>query len=143
MEAATTSGEITSDTEDLEDLDTTSVESLCETLRTQIQALAKTSKEVDAQFRTVLRKVKHADLWAAETLDLTPKAKTKAWLAEHGWTETTIQLGQFLTLFFQAANYLDLETQTLSLGPREAQLFQVGQIVSIYGLLRNLPLVFA
>lgn len=142
MEAAT-SGEITSDIEDLEDLDTTSVESLCETLRTQIQALAATSKEVDTQFRTVLRKVKHADLWTAETLDLTPKAKTKAWLAEHGWTETTIQLGQFLTLFFEAANYLDLETQTLSLRPREAQLFQVGQIVSIYTLLRNLPLVFA
>lgn len=128
---------------ELEDLDSTSSESICESLRTQMQALAETSRDVEGQMRTILRKVKHADLWDAEQLPLTPKAPMARWLKAHGWKEPTIPFSEFLQRFFDAAKALDIENQSLHLEKVEADLFQVGTEVTIYALLRNLPLVFA
>ncbi len=137
--------EIVSSSEtELEDLEnTSSAESLCEALRAQMVQLAAASEEVDTQVRRILRKVKHADVWTAETLKLTPKPHTKKWLGARGWTEPTIELGEFLSLFYSAATALDIENQSLHLEKAEADLFQVSSPVSIYALLRNLPLVFA
>ena len=128
---------------ELDDLDTVSAESICADLSKQIHALAAESEKVDTQFRTILRKVKHADVWEGETLVLTPKPTALRWLKAHGWTGTTISYSEFLRLFFASAQSLDLEAQCLCLNPPEATLFHVEQTVTIYQLLRNLPLVFA
>ncbi len=128
---------------ELDELDTVSAESICVELSKQIHALAAESEKVDTQFRTILRKVKHADLWDGETLVLTPKPVTVRWLKAHGWTEPTIPYLEFLRLFFASAQNLDLEAQSLTLNPAEAALFHVQQTATIYQVLRNLPLVFA
>ncbi len=131
---------MTESSTDLEDLETTTAETLCEALRTQMAELAEVSETVDTQVRRILRKVKHAE--KTEILKLTPKPQTKEWLESHGWTEASIELDQFLSLFYSAATALDIENQSLHLEKAEADLFHVSSPVSVYALLRNLPLVF-
>ncbi len=128
---------------ELEELDTVSAESLCADLSQQIQALAAAAEKVDTDFRVILRKVRHADVWDGETLELTPKPAAAAWLKAHGYTGHTISFAEFITLFFRAAVALDMETQSLTLHPEEASLFCLGPEATVYEVLRNLPLVFA
>ena len=130
-------------TTDMEELDAVSSEAICESLRTQIQGFAEVSDTVDSTFRSLLRKVKHAELWTAETLELTPKPPAAKWLTAHGWTRETILFTEFLELFFRTARTLNLENQSLHLEKEEADLFHVSEEVSIYELLQNLPHVFA
>jgi hypothetical protein len=127
---------------ELEDLDTVSAESICAELSSQIHALASSAEQIDAQFRVILRKVKHADVWDGETLELTPKPAAAAWLKTHGYAGSTIPYSEFITLFFSEAVALDIETQVICLKSEEAALFGVGAEATLYELLRNLPLVF-
>jgi hypothetical protein len=127
---------------ELDELDSSSTGEICETLREQMNSLAASSEIVDSTFRTILRKVRHADPWA-ENLELTPKATTARWLKARGWTEKTIPFMDFLNLLFKSAVALDIETQTLHFKKEEADLFKVDTEVSIYKLLQNLPIVFA
>jgi hypothetical protein len=127
---------------ELEDLDTVSAESICAELSSQIHALASSAEQIDAQFRVILRKVKHADVWDGETLELTPKPAAAAWLKAHGYAGSTIPYSEFITLFFSEAVALDIETQVICLKSEEAALFGVGAEATLYELLRNLPLVF-
>ncbi len=128
---------------ELEELDTVSAESLCAELSQQIHALATAAEKVDTDFRVILRKVRHADVWDGETLELTPKPAAAAWLKAHGYTDPKILFSDFITLFFRAAVALDMETQCLTLHPEEASLFCLGSEATVYEVLRNLPLVFA
>jgi hypothetical protein len=127
---------------ELDELDSVSTESICTSLVEQIHLLATAAEQVDTQFRTILRKVKHADVWDGDTLELTPKPGTATWLKEHGWTQPTIPFADFFTLFLKTAAALDIDQQRLCLHTAEAEMFHVGKDVSIYEVLRNLPLVF-
>jgi hypothetical protein len=127
---------------ELDELDSSSTDEICESLREQMNSLAASSEVVDSTFRTILRKVRHADPWA-ENLELTPKLATARWLKKHEWTEKTITLVEFLSLLFKNAMTLDIENQTLHFKKEEADLFKVDTEVSIYKLLQNLPIAFA
>ena len=124
------------------DVGDASSEFLCEQLLKAATILAEQSRELDKQFKALLKKIQDRPGSV-----LSPKAATARWLQSIGLPHEIVEYNEFIGAFFELyekEGRLDLATRTLELKPTEAKLLDLpaDQPVSVFQFLGALPKLF-
>jgi hypothetical protein len=123
--------------------ETASSEDMCADLFTTMVSLAVQSRDVDKQFKTIIKKMEEKSIGSS----LSPKAATTRWLRTVGLPHETLSYEEFATAFFtlyEKEGRLDFATRTVELRPTEAKLLELpaDQPVSVFQFLGSIPKMF-